>query len=77
MTGAAGFIGMHVAQGLARGDNVIGLDNLSDYYGENLKQARLAQLVGWPAIERLLPMQPGAQQRASSAFHCRPTTSHG
>ena len=45
VTGAAGFIGMHVAQRLlARGDEVVGLDNLNDYYDVDLKQARLAQL---------------------------------
>jgi len=45
VTGAAGFIGMHVAQRLlARGDTVVGLDNLSDYYDVNLKLARLKQL---------------------------------
>jgi UDP-glucuronate 4-epimerase len=45
VTGAAGFIGMHVAQRLlVRGDSVLGLDNLNDYYDVSLKQARLAQL---------------------------------
>ena len=45
VTGAAGFIGMHVAQRLlARGDTVVGLDNLNDYYDVNLKLARLKQL---------------------------------
>ena len=45
LTGAAGFIGMHVAQRLlARGDTVIGIDNLNDYYDPSLKQARLAEL---------------------------------
>lgn len=45
VTGAAGFIGFHVCQKLlARGDQIIGLDNLSDYYDVNLKKARLAQL---------------------------------
>ncbi len=45
VTGAAGFIGYHVAQKLlARGDSVVGLDNLNDYYDVRLKQARLAQL---------------------------------
>ncbi len=45
LTGVAGFIGMHVArQLLQRGDQVIGLDNLNDYYDPALKQARLAQL---------------------------------
>jgi UDP-glucuronate 4-epimerase len=45
VTGAAGFIGMHVAQTLlARGDSVVGLDNLNDYYDVRLKEARLARL---------------------------------
>ena len=45
VTGVAGFIGMHVAQRLlARGDTVIGIDNLNDYYDPALKHARLAQL---------------------------------
>ncbi len=46
VTGSAGFIGMHVAERLlARGDEVVGLDNMSDYYDVNLKRARLARLV--------------------------------
>ncbi|MDF1721913.1 MAG: NAD-dependent epimerase/dehydratase family protein [Minwuia sp.] len=45
VTGAAGFIGYHVSQRLlARGDQVIGVDNLNDYYDVNLKQDRLAKL---------------------------------
>jgi UDP-glucuronate 4-epimerase len=45
VTGAAGFIGSSVAKALlARGDRVIGVDVLSDYYDVSLKQARLAQL---------------------------------
>ena len=45
VTGAAGFIGMHVAQRLLeRGDQVVGLDNLNDYYDVRLKEARLARL---------------------------------
>ena len=45
VTGAAGFIGMHVAQRLlARGDEVVGIDNLNDYYDPKLKLARLATL---------------------------------
>lgn len=45
VTGAAGFIGFHVArQLLAEGRSVLGLDNLNSYYDPALKQARLAQL---------------------------------
>ncbi|MGE0118121.1 MAG: NAD-dependent epimerase/dehydratase family protein [Dongiaceae bacterium] len=45
VTGAAGFIGFHVAAALcARGETVVGIDNLNDYYDVSLKQARLAQL---------------------------------
>ncbi|MFZ5658927.1 MAG: NAD-dependent epimerase [Pseudomonadota bacterium] len=47
VTGAAGFIGYHLSQRLlARGDAVVGVDNLNDYYEVGLKQARLAQLEG-------------------------------
>jgi len=45
VTGAAGFIGFHVASRLLdRGESVIGLDNLNDYYSVELKRARLAEL---------------------------------
>ena len=45
VTGVAGFIGMHCAQRLtARGDEVIGIDNLSPYYSVDLKRDRLKQL---------------------------------
>ncbi len=45
VTGAAGFIGMHVARALlARGETVIGVDNLTPYYDPALKRARLAEL---------------------------------
>lgn len=45
VTGAAGFIGSHtVHKLLARGDEVVGLDNLNEYYDVTLKQARLARL---------------------------------
>ena len=49
VTGAAGFVGMHVARRLAeRGDVVVGIDNLNDYYDPALKIARLAQLATLP-----------------------------
>jgi UDP-glucuronate 4-epimerase len=45
VTGAAGFIGFHVSQYLCkRGDEVVGIDNLNDYYEVSLKEARLNQL---------------------------------
>ena len=45
VTGVAGFIGMHCAQRLLeRGDEVIGIDNLSPYYSVKLKKDRLARL---------------------------------
>jgi UDP-glucuronate 4-epimerase len=45
VTGAAGFIGFHVADRLmARGEEVIGLDNVNDYYDPKLKRDRLAEL---------------------------------
>lgn len=51
LTGAAGFIGMTTAlRLLARGDQVVGLDNLNDYYDVNLKQARLQRLLRLPGF---------------------------
>lgn len=45
VTGAAGFIGFHVARNLLdRGERVIGVDNLNDYYDVSLKETRLAKL---------------------------------
>ena len=45
VTGAAGFIGAALSQRLLqRGDRVVGLDNLNDYYDPSLKQARLRQI---------------------------------
>ncbi|AWV07711.1 NAD-dependent epimerase [Marilutibacter maris] len=45
VTGTAGFIGFHLARALlARGDEVLGFDNVNDYYDPRLKEARLAQL---------------------------------
>ncbi len=51
VTGAAGFIGSTLAlRLLARGDRVVGLDNLNDYYDVSLKQARLARLRAHPGF---------------------------
>ena len=52
VTGAAGFIGMHVCERLlARGDEVVGVDNLNDYYDVTLKEARLARLTPQPGFK--------------------------
>lgn len=78
VTGAAGFIGMHVAERLlARGERVVGFDNLNDYYDVALKEARLARLAGqrgftfvradladWPVVEALF-----RQERPSIVIH--------
>jgi UDP-glucuronate 4-epimerase len=51
LTGAAGFIGFHTAETLlARGETVIGVDNLNAYYDVRLKAARLARLTGRPGF---------------------------
>ena len=51
VTGAAGFIGYHVSDTLlGRGETVVGLDNLNDYYDVSLKEARLARLEGRPGF---------------------------
>jgi UDP-glucuronate 4-epimerase len=51
VTGAAGFIGYHVAQRLlGRGDEVVGIDNLNAYYDVRLKEARLARLQAHPGF---------------------------
>ena len=51
VTGAAGFVGYHVAEALlAQGEAVVGIDNLNDYYAVSLKQARLARLRAHPGF---------------------------
>ncbi len=51
LTGAAGFIGMHVAERLlARGDSVVGLDNLNSYYDVRLKEKRVERLARHPGF---------------------------
>lgn len=51
VSGTAGFIGYHLAQALlARGDEVIGVDNVNNYYDVSLKEARLARIKGNPGF---------------------------
>jgi len=51
LTGAAGFIGFHTAEALlARGDAVVGIDDLNPYYDVRLKEARLARLTARPGF---------------------------
>jgi UDP-glucuronate 4-epimerase len=73
VTGAAGFIGMHVAQSLmARGDEVVGVDNLNDYYDPNLKLARLRRLEagsGFRFVRLNLADRP-ATEELFAAEHC-------
>jgi UDP-glucuronate 4-epimerase len=54
VTGAAGFIGSRLSERLLeRGDTVVGLDNMNDYYDVSLKQARLDRLLGHPEFEHV------------------------
>ncbi|MDQ3289008.1 MAG: NAD-dependent epimerase [Pseudomonadota bacterium] len=54
VTGSAGFIGSHVSMKLLeRGDEVIGLDSLNDYYDVNLKKARLARFIDHPGYRHV------------------------
>src|SRR5438034_5254566 len=66
VTGAAGFIGFHVARRLlAEGRSVVGLDNLNSYYDPALKEARLDILRGDPrfAFERIDLADRAAMER--------------
>ncbi len=70
VTGAAGFIGMHTAARLLeRGDHVVGIDNLNDYYSVQLKQDRLAELTGHPGFrfEKLALEDRSGMARLSAA----------
>jgi len=71
LTGAAGFIGLYTAQALlARGDEVLGCDNLNDYYDPGLKTARLALLQDQPRFRfaRIDLADAEALERAFDGF---------
>lgn len=68
VTGAAGFIGFHVSQRLlAAGHQVVGIDNLNDYYDVSLKQARLDQNTQYPDFI-FVKMDLADRQAISSLF---------
>ena len=68
VTGAAGFIGAHTAQRLLdAGHEVVGLDNMNDYYDVTLKQARLARLTAPRFRFVKLDLADDAAMAASSA----------
>ena len=68
VTGAAGFIGSHLAHRfLDRGDEVLGLDNLNDYYDVSLKEARLARLTAKPGF-RFVKMDLADRPGIASLF---------
>jgi UDP-glucuronate 4-epimerase len=68
VTGSAGFIGMYVAQRLlARGDEVVGVDNLNDYYDVRLKEDRLAQLSPHPGF-RFVKLDLAGREATEALF---------
>jgi UDP-glucuronate 4-epimerase len=68
VTGAAGFIGYSTTERLlARGDEVVGLDNVNDYYDPTLKEARLARLADKPGF-RLFRMELGDRDGVDRLF---------
>lgn len=68
VTGAAGFIGMHVARRLLeRGDEVVGIDNLNDYYDVQLKQERVAVLLPFEFF-RFIKMDIADTEAMSALF---------
>lgn len=70
VTGAAGFIGYHTAERLlARGDEVVGLDNINHYYDPAIKHARLARLSSRPGFSFV--KQDLADQPAMAALFAR------
>ena len=68
VTGAAGFIGMHVAARLLQGGHTVtGVDNLSDYYDVGLKQARLDVLKPYPNF-RFIKMDLAEREKVDAVF---------
>ncbi|RIX44187.1 MAG: NAD-dependent epimerase [Rhodocyclales bacterium GT-UBC] len=68
VTGAAGFIGMTASlRLLARGDEVVGLDNLNDYYEVSLKESRLKRLTALPGF-RFVKLDVGDRARMEKLF---------
>ena len=64
VTGAAGFIGAAVSQYLInRGDHVVGIDNINDYYDVNLKHARLAHIKASDAASHFTFIEMGVEER--------------
>lgn len=78
VTGAAGFIGFHVAKRLLeQGRAVVGLDNLNDYYDPQLKDARLAELAKLPGFQfARLDLADRAGMAALFAAHRFPQVVH-
>ncbi len=68
LTGVAGFIGMHVAKILLeRDENIVGIDNLNDYYDTRLKMARLEQLKKYPNF-KFIQLDISNQQAVETLF---------
>jgi len=66
VTGAAGFIGHFVSERLlARGNAVVGLDNLNDYYNPTLKEARLERLAGCPGFSNFTFVKASLEDQAA------------
>ena len=64
VTGAAGFIGSHVSMVLLeRGDEVVGLDNLNDYYDVSLKEARLERVKALPTSDKFTFVKMAVEDR--------------
>ena len=74
VTGAAGFIGMHVCERLlARGDHVLGIDNFNPYYETKLKEDRTARLLARPGFQ-LLRLDISETEALKAAVHASGAT---